>query len=63
MEELTEYRVTLHEDEGDKFKIVFYCNAKNDDDAENQALESYPASEIVLVTRMGDRALEGRGQM
>ena len=46
---LTEYRVTLHEDIGDKFTIVFDCFAEDQDHAEEQALNAYPNGEIVGV--------------
>ena len=46
-EGMTEYRVTLHEDKGDKFQIVFDCWADDIDHAHEQALNAYPNGEIV----------------
>ncbi len=43
---LYSYRVTLAEDKGDKFTIVFDCLAEDDDHAEEQALNAYPCCEI-----------------
>lgn len=42
------YRVVLHEERGDKFKVLFDCNAKDADDAETQAEQEYPGSEIIM---------------
>ena len=44
---LKPYRVMLHEDKGDKFKLVFDCQAEDEDHAEEQALNAYPNGEIV----------------
>jgi hypothetical protein len=43
---LIPYRVTLKEEKGDKFTIVFDCYAEDDDHAEEQALNAYPSAEI-----------------
>jgi len=43
---LIPYRVTLAEDKGDKFRIVFECFAEDDDHAEEQAINAYPNAEI-----------------
>lgn len=48
------YRVTLKEDAGDKFTIVFDCQAEDDDHAEEQAENAYPGCEIVLITPFED---------
>ena len=50
---LKEYRVTLKEDEGDTFTLVFFCAAEDEDHAEEQALYAYPAGSIVNITSMG----------
>lgn len=47
---LIPYRVTLAEEPGDKFTIVFDCFAEDDDHAEEQALNAYPAATIYNVT-------------
>jgi len=47
---LIPYRVTLHEDKGDKFTIIFDCAAEDDDHAEEQALNAYPNGEILGIT-------------
>jgi hypothetical protein len=39
---LLPYRVTLAEDAGDKFTIVFDCFAEDDDHAIEQAENAYP---------------------
>lgn len=43
---LIPYRVTLAEEKGDKFTIVFDCFAEDDDHAEEQATNAYPNCEI-----------------
>lgn len=49
-ESLIEFRVHLHENQGDKFIIVFDCWADDPDHAEEQAINAYPNCEIVSVT-------------
>jgi hypothetical protein len=46
MDNLTEYRVTLHEEKGDKHFIVFDCWAEDDDHAAEQAINAYPNGEV-----------------
>ena len=43
---LIPYRITLAEEKGDKFTIVFDCFAEDDDHAEEQAINAYPNAEI-----------------
>jgi hypothetical protein len=50
-EGLTEYRVSLHEDKGDKFTLFFECWAEDNDHAEEQALNAYPNGEIINTTQ------------
>ena len=38
--------ISLSEDKGDKFTVVLYCMAEDEDDAEKQALIAYPNGEI-----------------
>lgn len=47
---LMPYRVTLAEDAGDKFTIVFDCFAEDDDHAIEQAENAYPLCVINNVT-------------
>ena len=47
MDGLQEYRVTLHEEVGDKFVIVFDCWAEDEDHADEQALNAYPAGALI----------------
>jgi hypothetical protein len=47
---LISYRVTLAEDVGDKFTIVFDCYAEDDDHAAEQAENAYPHCEIHNIT-------------
>lgn len=47
---LRPFSVSLKEDKGDKFTIVFECSAEDRDHAEEQAENAYPSCEIVLVT-------------
>jgi len=47
---LIPYRVTLHEDKGDKFTLVFDCEAEDDDHAAEQALNAYPNGEVLNIT-------------
>lgn len=42
------YRVSLHEEPGDKFQIIFYCMAEDSDHAEAQAEDAYPGCEILI---------------
>ena len=44
---LSQYRVSLHEDKGDKFTLYFDCWAEDADHAEEQALNAYPNGEII----------------
>ena len=44
---LYHYRVSLKEDEGDKFMLVFYCWAEDVDHAEEQAENAHPGCMIV----------------
>lgn len=46
---LLTYRVTLKEEKGDKFSIVFDCYAEDDSHAEEQAENAYPNSEILTI--------------
>ena len=46
-EGLTEWRVSLHEDKGDKFTIYFDCWAEDEDHADGQALNAYPNGDII----------------
>ena len=39
---LLPYRVSLHEDAGDKHQIVFWCWAEDEEHAEEQARSAYP---------------------
>lgn len=47
---MNRYRVTLHEESGDRFVMVFDCLADDTDHAEEQALNAYPEGEIVGIT-------------
>lgn len=45
--DLKPYRVMLHEEPGDKFRLVFDCMAEDDDHAVEQAENAYPGCEII----------------
>jgi len=47
---LRPYRVTLHEDAGDKLTLIFGCFAADEDHAEEQARDAYPSYEVVHIT-------------
>lgn len=47
---LIPYRVTLAEEAGDKFTIVFDCSAEDDDHAAEQAENAYPGCTVHDVT-------------
>jgi len=49
METLIPFKVTLHEDKGDKLTLCFYCLADDADHAEEQAVNAYPNCEIINV--------------
>ena len=44
---LKSYRVTLHEEKGDKFTMVFDCYAEDTDHAIEQAENAYHDCEII----------------
>lgn len=46
---LRSYRVSLREEPGDKFTIHFDCMAEDDDHAEEQALNAYPAGAVAHI--------------
>jgi hypothetical protein len=52
------YRVSLHEDKGDKHQLVFWCWADDEEHAEEQALNAYPNGEVLHVT-LGECPLDG----
>lgn len=45
--QLSPYRVTLHEEKGDKFQLVFDCMAENADHAAEQAENAYAGCEVL----------------
>ena len=47
---LIPYRVSLYEETGDKFLIMFDCMAEDDDHAAEQAMNAYPTGDIFNVT-------------
>ena len=47
---LIPYRVTLAEEAGDKFKLVFDCYAEDNDHAAEQAQNAYPDCLIHNIT-------------
>lgn len=47
---LVPYRVTLHEEKGDKFQILFDCQAEDAGHAEEQAENAYPGCEVINCT-------------
>jgi hypothetical protein len=49
MDNMREYRVTLHEEPGDKFLMIFECWSDDPDHAEEQALDAYPGAEVINV--------------
>lgn len=51
---LMPYRVTLHEDEGDKCTLVYDCHATCDDHAIGQAEAAYPGCEIINCLPFSD---------
>ena len=40
------WSVTLAEDRGDKYKLIFECFAMDEDHAAEQAIDTYPAGEV-----------------
>lgn len=49
MKNLLPFKISLHENKGDKFTIDFYCLAEEEDHAEEQAIDAYPNCEIINV--------------
>ncbi len=50
MDKNTPYRVTLNEEAGDKFTLVFDCMAEDADDAAEQAEKAYPGCNVLNCT-------------
>lgn len=48
------YRVTLHEEDGDKHHLAFDCLAEDPDHAAEQAQNAYPGAVIVSATALDD---------
>jgi len=46
------YRVSLHEEKGDKFTMLFECDADDEDHAAEQAISAYPNGDVVNVTTL-----------
>jgi len=46
---LTSYTVSLHEEVGDKFTMLFECMAEDPDHAAEQAEDAYPGCEVTHV--------------
>lgn len=49
---LKSYRVTLHEEPGDRFTIVFDCYAEDPDHAAEQAENAYPGCVVQNCTQL-----------
>lgn len=47
---LSPYVVTLHEEPGDKFTLMFECWAENAEHACEQAEDAYPGCELICAT-------------
>ena len=54
---LSNFRVTLHEEAGDKFQLVFDCQAEDADHAAEQAQSAYPGCEILNAVKFDDSPL------
>jgi len=50
--EMVGYLVSLHEEEGDKFRIYFECQADDPDHAEEQAIDAYPNCKVLQVIEL-----------
>ncbi len=48
---LSPYRVTLHDEPGDTFQLVFDCMAGDDDRAAEQAEKAYPGCKVINCTK------------
>ena len=48
---MNSYIVTLHEEVGDKFTLVFNCEAEDTEHAAEQAEDAYPGCEVINVTK------------
>ena len=46
---LIPYQITLYEEKGNKFTIVFECFAEDDYHAEEQTINAYPNAEIQSI--------------
>ena len=48
------YRVSLHEEPGDKLILHFDCDAEDPEHACDQAEDAYPGCEVRAATQMDD---------
>ncbi len=48
------YRVSLHEEPGDEFRLMFDCQADDPDHAEEQAENAYPGCDVLYVFLLED---------
>jgi len=54
MNTLYAFNVFLHEEKGEKFQIVYQCQAVDEDHAGQQALNAYPYGEIVHISTISE---------
>lgn len=54
---LDPYRVSLKEDAGDKFTLIFDCMAEDADDAADQAGRAHPGCQVGQASRFEDSPL------
>lgn len=52
--ELHKFAVSYHEEDGDKFRCIFHCDAEDHDHAEEQCENAYPGCIIIMTTRLSD---------
>lgn len=51
MKILKPFEVSLHENKDHKFVTLFYCLAEESDHAKEQAIDAYPLSKIIRVSK------------
>ena len=55
MSSLLAYRVSLEEEPGDRFRLIFDCLAEDDDHAAEQAESAYPGCVVRHTSRRTDQ--------
>lgn len=52
--ELKRFHVSLHEEQGDKFRVIFQCLAEDAEHAQDLAQDEFPGGEILLAREVSE---------